>query len=775
MILKGNLHAHGMKLIGYMLSAEKGEAAEFVAIRGFDYFHHDPEVAADIMQGMAAENSKSPKPFFHGHLRTDPNERLTDAQWMEAIDRMERRAGFSGQPRFVTQHRKPETGERHFHVAWFRFDPERGGVIDPGLYKLKFKEEARRIEKDFALRELSNDRRPHDLARAGTRNELEEARRLGTDLKAIRSGILDCFEKSDNGKSFAAAIRAQGMELANGDRRDCFVVVDQAGGQHALNKKLTGMTLAEIRNRLADLDRSQLPSVDQAKTRQHDREAARAAEIEQRRAAAGRRDEIGPDRAAAAAQERVKHGRAAPEQGRDNRPASGRQSAPQPEIKPLGKTAGDIRLAWQLTKTADQFAQAIEDRGLILVHVSREQAADTYRAREFAKAVGRQNRALREGFAVVDRRGNVTRIDQRTTGDQWEEIQKRLGGIDRAELMNVAEAKEAQREANRVEFRAQKEAERAQERINEPVGKTAGDIRTAWILSRHADNSAHDAEQLTEALAARGFGIARVTAAEAYESERRSAFAKEIDNRAPVYREGELVAVNGFGNVYRFDERTTGQLRDEIDKRLAGIDPAGLMSVADTKEAMREADRAAWAEARERARPATAIEQTIHDCREKARQLGAEIKQDGQPELKTVHGAAAFAGRLDQAGIAIVRVTAADEKALDTLRADQQMERLAAETNVETRRAHYFDDVKAGEIAAIDRFGNVHRLNPYKLNLENIERTLLEEHRAHIARGGQCPPAERHRGPRRVRDRARGSGDAEGRGRARARIARRKL
>ena len=81
-----------MKLASYMLSGQKeGEVPELVAIRGFDYFHHDPEVAADIMQGMAAENSKSPKPFFHGHLRSDPNERLTDAQWMEAIDRMERR------------------------------------------------------------------------------------------------------------------------------------------------------------------------------------------------------------------------------------------------------------------------------------------------------------------------------------------------------------------------------------------------------------------------------------------------------------------------------------------------------------------------------------------------------------------------------------------------------------------------------------------------------------------------------------------------------------
>jgi hypothetical protein len=246
-------------------------------------------------------------------------------------------------------------------------------------------------------------------------------------------------------------------------------------------------------------------------------------------------------------------------------------------------------------------------------------------------------------------------------------------------------------------------------------------MRTAWSLSRNA-------EQLTEALAMRGVGIARVNAEEAYESQRKNAFAKEIGNRAPVYREGEIVAVNSFGSVYRFNERTTGQLRDEIEKRLAGIDPAELMSVADTKEALREADRAAYAEARERARPATALEQRIIDCREKAQQLGAEIVPEGSElgELETVHGAAAFAGRLDQAGIAVVRVTQADEIALAALRDGENMARLAAETNNEAWRANRFDDVKAGEIAAVDRFGNVHRLNPYRLDLEGIERSLLE-------------------------------------------------
>ena len=722
MILKGNLHAHGMKLIGYMLSAEKGEAAEFVAIRGFDYFHHDPEVAADIMQGMAAENSKSPKPFFHGHLRTDPHERLSDAQWMQAIDRMERQAGFSGQPRFVTQHLNPKTGERHFHVAWFRFDSERGGVIDPGLFKNKFKQEARKIEKDFALRELSNDRRPHDLARAGTRNELEEARRLGTDVKAIRSGILDCFEKSDNGRSFAAAIRAHGMELVNGDRRDCFVVVDQAGGQHALNKKLTGMTLAEIRSRLADLDRTQLPSVDQAQEMQRARQAVRDA---------------------ARAAEQVKDGRAADGQGRDDRPTSGPQSAPsafakatadrQPEIKPLGKTAGEIRLAWQTTKTPDQFAQALEDRGLILVHVSREEAEKSWRAAAFHKAIGRQSRTLREGFAVVDQRGNVTRIDQRTTGDHLEEIKKRIDRIDKDQLVSVDEAKETQREVNRAEWLEKKQAERAQERIKEPVTGARAEIRAAWTQSRDPgsspgqalDQTRSDGARLEEALAVRGFAIARVTPNEAYQSERTSAFAKEIDNRAPVLKEGEIVAVNGFGSVYRLDERSTGQLRGEIDARLAGIDV--LPSVTEAKQQQREASRTEWIEQRrddeDKARPATAIEQKIIDCRETARLSGAQIGQG--EEWKTVRGPEAFAARLEQAGLAIVRVTASDIEALAELRAEENLAREIARTNGEAYRTqHFADRLEEGDIAAVTRQGDVYELNSHRLDLAGIAASL---------------------------------------------------
>jgi hypothetical protein len=148
------------------------------------------------------------------------------------------------------------------HVGWFRIDLETMQTKDPGMYKNHLKQLCRKLEKEFCLQEVSNFRKPEDLARAASRNEQEEARRLGTDERAIRSAILNCLEHADGGKALRVALDERGLMLANGDKRDCFVVVDQAGGHHALNKKLTGHTLAETRDRLADLDRTQLPSVD---------------------------------------------------------------------------------------------------------------------------------------------------------------------------------------------------------------------------------------------------------------------------------------------------------------------------------------------------------------------------------------------------------------------------------------------------------------------------------------------------------------------------------
>ena len=157
------------------------------------------------------------------------DEELTREQWMQIADREEKRLGFEGQPRIVTFHIY-DNGERHMHIGWCRLDLEEMRAIDPGMYKNHLKQLARDFERDFGLRELDGTRKPEDRAKAPGRAEEEESRRLGTNVREIRTAILDCLERADGGKGFKAALEERGFVLANGDRRDCFVVIDQAGG-----------------------------------------------------------------------------------------------------------------------------------------------------------------------------------------------------------------------------------------------------------------------------------------------------------------------------------------------------------------------------------------------------------------------------------------------------------------------------------------------------------------------------------------------------------------
>ena len=235
-----------------------------------------------------------------------------------------------------------------------------------------------------------------------------------------------------------------------------------------------------------------------------------------------------------------------------------------------------------------------------------------------------------------------------------------------------------------------------------PLGKTPGDIRMAWSLTRITGD-------LEEALAARGITLARVTPEEASQSERTAAFAQEVGNVARVLREDEVVAVNARGDVYRLDTRTTGDERSAIEGRLAGLD---LLSVTDAKEAMQEAAREAWGDERraawEKARPPTGIETTIAEA------------------LKSTKTGHDFAAAMDDAGITIARATDADVKALDTLRQDAGLAALVSHTEDELDRVRHFATLQAGDFAAVTRAGDVFRLNPHQVDLQDAEQRLAD-------------------------------------------------
>lgn len=267
MIAKGNLHAHGQKLAAYLITGKMDERAELVELRGFAS-SNIREAFIDVQ--IQAEATRCEKPFFHLHVRLPDGETLSREQWQHVADRIEKQLGFEGQGRAVAFHHDQRSGEQHLHVAWSRIDLEAMRSIDPGLYKNKLKEISRQLEKELGLTRVRNERDPEQKTLAPARNEFEQARRLGTDLKEIRETIRACWERSDSGRSFAAALDEKGYILARGDRRD-FVVIDREGGDHALGKRIVGVAAAEIRARLADIDKRQLPGVDQAKTLQAER------------------------------------------------------------------------------------------------------------------------------------------------------------------------------------------------------------------------------------------------------------------------------------------------------------------------------------------------------------------------------------------------------------------------------------------------------------------------------------------------------------------------
>ena len=86
MIIKGTSCAGAKRLAAHLTRTDTNERAEVKDIRGV--------VADDLLGALremesVAEGARTTKPFYHGSINTPDNERLTDEQRMQAIDKLE--------------------------------------------------------------------------------------------------------------------------------------------------------------------------------------------------------------------------------------------------------------------------------------------------------------------------------------------------------------------------------------------------------------------------------------------------------------------------------------------------------------------------------------------------------------------------------------------------------------------------------------------------------------------------------------------------------------
>jgi len=276
MIIKGGSCGGAFRLSAHLTRTDPNERSEVKELCGTagETLH-----AALIDMTAFAAGTNCSKPLYHASINPEPGEKMTEAQWMRAVERLESTLGLNGQPRVVVEHVKD--GRPHRHVVWSRIDLARNRAISDSHNFRKHEECSRALEREFghapvqgAHVERNGRKRPD---RTPSHDEMQQAARTGIDPCQAREQITGLWRSTVTGQEFAAALDQAGWILARGDRRG-HVVIDPAGGVHSLARRVDGVTAKDIRTRLADIDPARLPSVAEARTIQRDRQTTRAGE-----------------------------------------------------------------------------------------------------------------------------------------------------------------------------------------------------------------------------------------------------------------------------------------------------------------------------------------------------------------------------------------------------------------------------------------------------------------------------------------------------------------
>ncbi|MFT2096711.1 relaxase/mobilization nuclease domain-containing protein [Acidiphilium multivorum] len=284
MIIKGGTRAGGADLGVHLNRTDTNERVRVLELRGVAGVNLDQ--ALREMEAFGA-GTRCKSPLYHANIDPRADERLTPEQWGRAVDALEAKLGFTGQPRALVQHVKE--GREHVHVVWSRIDIERNRAIPDSHNYRKHEEVARVLEREFghervqgAHVEREGKERP---ARTPSHAEMQQAERSGLDPKAIKAEITVLWRQTDSGKAFAGALAEAGYILARGDKRD-FIVIDQAGESHSLARRIDGVKAADMRARLSDIDQATLPDARGARAEQAQKALEDAQKAEEARRAA---------------------------------------------------------------------------------------------------------------------------------------------------------------------------------------------------------------------------------------------------------------------------------------------------------------------------------------------------------------------------------------------------------------------------------------------------------------------------------------------------------
>lgn len=260
MILKGNQRKGARDLATHLLNMADNEQIDVAEIAG---------AIADDLHGAFAEyealavGTLCKKPLYS--LSINPSAPISRSQYAEAINLIESRLGFTGQPRSIIFHIKQGSGREHCHVVWSRIDVKKMRAVHLSHDHLKLRTLSRELADRFNLDlppGLVEDRnRDHITSPDVGLSEKAKAEKSGIKPAERKAEITTAFRHSDSPAAFAPALEDRGYFLAKGDRRS-FVVIDRYGDVHSLARQIDGVNTRQLKGFLEGLA---LPGVQEAK------------------------------------------------------------------------------------------------------------------------------------------------------------------------------------------------------------------------------------------------------------------------------------------------------------------------------------------------------------------------------------------------------------------------------------------------------------------------------------------------------------------------------
>ena len=393
----------------------------------------DPQAAIAIMAwtarhanelkraaGYPATGRKLAEPVYQFSLSWHPEEKPDRAEMMQAASDALAHLRMQDRQAIIVCHN--DEPQPHIHVIVNRVHPETGRAA--GLHRdfLDLSKWAEKWERE------------HGKIYCEERVKNNERRKEGRFVKQRDPAINRAWQASDNGRSFAAALIAEGYFLARGDRRE-FVIVDPHGKAHNPARQIEGARAKDIRTKLADLDPRALPSAAQARTRQGEEKRTRPPKIWDREAAEVRRQKRESDAAlAAAARESEAKGRTGKGEagGREKPPARPRSWD---EIVEAREASPDLFEEWANAKRASQQSYFLDRRGELLTrHAAQRDRLSEDLQREYGAGLKEARQTLSEIEERMQRRG-VRGLLYRLTGRAAED--QAAAEASRATLANI--------------------------------------------------------------------------------------------------------------------------------------------------------------------------------------------------------------------------------------------------------------------------------------------------------------------------------------------------